>query len=82
MMIEMFPMGPPKELNLLEVVLAAEPELVFVLKTRKLLPSSTEVSTITFFIVVSLTVRIQNAVLVFFISRVDLFNDGFTIVRI
>lgn len=80
-MIETLPTGPFDELNLLNALAVAPGEVELVLNTRKLLPSKTEVSTITFFIVVSLTVRIPNGILSFFIFRGIRFNDGFTILR-
>jgi hypothetical protein len=82
MMIEMPPTGPFGVLSLLNVLVVLPGEVEVVLNTRKLLPSKTEVSTITFFIVVSLSVRIKNGVLAFFIFGGIRFNDGFTIYAI
>ena len=81
MVIEMAPTGPSlleKRFALLVRMTCKWGEL---LSIRKLLPRKTVVSTIIFFIVLILSVRIQNGILAFLILSENSFNDGFTILR-
>jgi hypothetical protein len=78
MIIEMVPTGPAAASNLFDNFFDVSGEDV--LKTRKLLPSKTEESTITCFIAVSMTIGLKNGTLAFIILMLNGFNDGFTIV--